>query len=112
MRINEITLKSFIIRVRVVTDSSSAVLRYRIEADGQTQARMIAERMFGRGNVLSVAAMSSVTTENTNLPLTADQLRLKSLSDQQKKYSDAAKQERARQKLAKAQKGMLKSATV
>jgi len=61
------------------------------------------------GNVLSVVAMSVVTSENSKLPLTADQLKLKSLSDQQKKYSDAAKQERARQKLAKAQKGMLKA---
>ena len=71
MLINEIILHPFIVRVRVVTDSSSAVLRYKIEADGQTQARMHAERMFGRGNVLSVATMSLITTENTKLPLTS-----------------------------------------
>ena len=88
------------------------MLRYKIEADGQTQARMLAERFFGRGNVLSVDAISSVTTENTNLPLTADQLRLKSLSDQKKKYGEAAKREQARQKLVKAQKSMLKAASI
>ena len=111
MRINEITLHPFIVRVRVTTGNGSTVVQYKIEADGQRQARVIAERTFGVGNVLSVVAMSVVTSENTKLPLTADQLKLKSLSDQQKKYSDASKQERARQKLAKAQKSVLKAAS-
>ena len=60
MQINEITLKSFIVRVRVVTDTSSAVLRYKIDADGQTQARMLAKHLFGQACVLCIAPEKAI----------------------------------------------------
>ena len=60
MQINEITLKSFIVRVRVVTDTSSAVLRYKIDADGQTQARMLAKHFFGQACVLCIAPEKAI----------------------------------------------------
>ena len=69
-----------------------------------------AEHLFGQGSVLSVATMNSLRTENTNLPLTADQLKIKCFSDHQKKYGEAAEREGVRQKFAKEQKGLLKAA--
>ena len=62
MRINEITLHPFIVRVRVTTGNGSTVVQYKIEADGQRQASIIAERTFGVGNVLSVVANTLIAT--------------------------------------------------
>lgn len=49
-----------------------------------------AEHLFGEGKVLSFATMNSLRTENTNLPLTADQPKINCFSDHQKNYGEAA----------------------
>jgi hypothetical protein len=58
-------------------------------------------------NVVSVSQIRNEFIESTET-LTADQLKVKSLQDQQKRFSELAKREKARQSLVKAQKNLLK----
>ena len=93
--------------IRVIDGSQSMTMNWTIEVDGLPQARLLASKLFGAKNVVSVSETRNEFIESTET-LTADQLKIKSLQDQQKKFNDLAKREKARQSLVKAQKNLLK----
>jgi len=88
--------------IRVIDGSQSMIVNLTLEVDGISQARFVASKLFGAKNVVSVSETRNEFIESTET-LTADQLKIKSLQDQQKKFNDLAKREKARQQLAKAQ---------
>ena len=90
------------VKVRVIDGSQSMTVNLTLEIDGISQARLVASKLFGSKNVVSVSEIRNEFIESTET-LTADQLKVKSLQDQQKRFSELAKRERARQQLAKAQ---------
>ena len=90
------------ITIRVIDGSQSMTVNLTLEVDGISQARFVASKLFGAKNVVSVSEIRNEFIESTET-LTADQLKIKSLQDQQKKFNDLAKREKARQQLAKAQ---------
>ena len=104
MLINEITnpLPLFHATVRAKTSSATMMLKTAIYAEGDAQARQLLTAIYGEGSVLSLALSESGGTQT----LTTDQLKLKSMADQKALISQNEKRERARQKLAKAQKTM------
>ena len=104
MKITEITnsLPLFHATVRAKTSSATMVLKTAIHAEGIAQARQLLTAIYGEGSVLSLALSESFGTQT----LTTDQLKLKSMSDAKALISQNEKRERARQKLAKAQKSM------
>ena len=88
--------------IRVIDGSQSMTVNLTLEVDGISQAKFVASKLFGAKNVVSVSEIRNKFIESTET-LTADQLKIKSLQDQQKKFNDLAKREKARQQLAKAQ---------
>ena len=90
------------VTIRVIDGSQSMTVNLTLEVDGISQARFVASKLFGAKNVVSVSEIRNEFIESTET-LTADQLKIKSLQDQQKKFNDLAKREKARQQLAKAQ---------
>ena len=90
------------VTIRVLDGSQSMTVNLTLEVDGISQARFVASKLFGAKNVVSVSEIRNEFIESTET-LTADQLKIKSLQDQQKKFNDLAKREKARQQLAKAQ---------
>lgn len=93
------------VTVRVIDGSQSMTVNLTLEIDGISQARLVASKLFGSKNVISVTEIRNEFIESTET-LTADQLKVRSLQNQQKKYSELAKREKARQSLVKAQKKM------
>lgn len=89
-------LKAFTALVRV--KHGGRVLRTLIYAESSAAARQLAAELYGRSAVLGVTQVVAELKK----PLTPDQLRVKSLNDQAKKYRSLAKQERARQALTRA----------
>ena len=77
-------------------------LKTAIYAEGPTQASQLLLALYGEGSVLSL----SLNEDGGAKPLTTDQLKLKSMADQKALIGQNEKRERARQKLAKAQKSM------
>ena len=83
-------------------------------ADAEAQATCVLTRQFGVRSVRSkavcvdVATEDALTTEGTQT-LSADQLRLKSLSDQKAFVAQREKSERSRQKVVKAQAALQKA---
>lgn len=88
--------------IRVIDGSQSMTMNWTIEVDGLPQARFLASKLFGAKNVVFVTDVRNEFIESTET-LSADQLKVKSLQDQQKRYGELAKREKARQQLAKAQ---------
>lgn len=95
-------LHKYKVTVRVIDGSQSMTVNLTLEIDGISQARLVASKLFGSKNVVSVSEIRNEFIESTET-LTADQLKIKSLQDQQKRFSELAKREKARQQLAKAQ---------
>lgn len=104
MRFNEFTSHQhkYKATIRVIDGSQSMTMNWTIEVDGLAQARLLASKLFGAKNVTSVTEVRNEFIESTET-LSADQLKVKSLQDQQKRYGELAKREKARQQLAKAQ---------
>ena len=96
------TQKKFKVTARVIDGSQSMTVNVTLEIDGILQARLVASKLFGSKNVISVSEIRNEFIEATET-LTSDQLKVKSLQDQQKKFAELAKREKARQQLAKAQ---------
>ena len=93
------------VTVRIIDGSLSMAVNLTLETNGISQARLVASKLFGSKNVISVSEIRDEFIESTET-LTADQLKVKSLQDQQKRFSELAKREKARQSLVKAQKKM------
>lgn len=93
------------VTIRVIDGSQSMTVNLTLEVDGVSQARLVASKLFGARNVLSVTQIRNEFIESAET-LNSEQLKLKSLEDQKKRYTDLAKQEKARQSLVKAQKKM------
>lgn len=102
MKINEITnpLPLFLATVRAKTASSTSNQKTAIYAEGPSQAQQLLRATYGEDSMISVSMSEGTQT------LTPDQLKLKSLADQKVMVGQRQKEERARQKLAKAQKTM------
>lgn len=102
MKIAEITnpLPFFFATVRAKTATATSNLRTAIYAEGPSQAQQLLRASYGDDSVVSVSMSEGTQT------LTPDQLKLKSLADQKVMIGQRQKEERARQKLAKAQKTM------
>jgi hypothetical protein len=90
------------VTIRVVDGSQSMTVNLTFEVDGISQARFVASKLFGAKNVVSVSEIRNEFIESTET-LNSDQLKVKSLEDQKKRYADLAKQEKARQSLVKSQ---------
>ena len=90
------------VTIRVIDGSQSMTVNLTLEVDGISQARFVASKLFGAKNVVSVSEIRNEFIESTET-LSADQLKVKSLQDQQKRFSELAKREKARQQLSKAQ---------
>ena len=104
MKIKEITtpLALFHATVRAKAANMTLTLKTAIYAEGPTQARHLLTSVYGEDSVLSL----SLNEDGGTKTLTTDQLKLKSMADQKALISQNEKRERARQKLAKAQKSM------
>ena len=104
MKINEITspLPLFYATVRAKTANSAWTLKTAIYAEGVAQARQLLTAIYGEGSVMSL----SLNEDGGTQTLTTDQLKLKSMADQKVLISQRQREERARQKLARAQKTM------
>lgn len=104
MRFNEFTSHQhkYKATIRVIDGSQSMTMNWTIDVDGLAQARLLASKLFGSKNVASVTEVRNEFIESTET-LSADQLKVKSLQDQQKRYGELAKREKARQSLVKAQ---------
>lgn len=93
------------VAIRVIDGLQSMTVNLTLEVDGISQARFLASKLFGAQNIVSVTHIRNEFIESTET-LSTDQLKVKSLQDQQKKYAELAKREKARQSLVKAQKKM------
>ena len=69
-------------------------------AEAQAWARLLAAQMYGESNIISV---TENIIEQKKAP-SAEQLRIKSLDDQAKRYRDLARQAKANERLKKAQR--------
>ena len=99
------------VTVRVIDGSQSMTVNLTLEIDGITQAKFVASKLFGARNVISVTEVRNEFIESTET-LAADQLKVKSLQDQQKRYGELAKREKARQQLVKAQSNFRKASAL
>lgn len=95
----------FKVAIRVIDGSQSMTVNLTFEVDGISQAKLVASKLFGARNVISVTQIRNEFIESMET-LNSDQLKLKSLEDQKKRYAELSKQEKARQSLVKAQKKM------
>ncbi len=97
-------IKFFIATVKVKGTSIKTL----IAADSSAHARLLAQCLYGSSNLVSLSESIDDLDEQASgtKTLTPDQLKIKSLSDKKAKISDQIKQERERQKLAKAQMSM------
>jgi hypothetical protein len=74
-------------------------------AEAQAWARSLAAQMFGDNNIVSVI---EDIDEQKKTP-SSEQLRIKSLDDQAKRYRDLARQAKAQDRLKNAQTNMIKT---
>jgi len=93
------------VTIRVIDGTQSMTVNLNLEVDGVSQAKLVASKLFGARNVVSVTQIRNEFIESTET-LNSEQLKIKSLEDQKKRYADLAKQEKARQSLVKAKKKM------
>ena len=103
-KINEVVtqLSLYTATVRAKTDGSIWTLKTGIHAEGVAQAKYLLTAIYGEDSVLSLTLNEDWGTKT----LTTDQLKLKSMADQKTLITQNEKRERARQKLAKAQKAV------
>jgi len=100
-------LPLFVATVRAKTASSAWVLKTAIHAEGIAQARQLLTAIYGEGSVMSLTlSESNLKPQRGTQTLTTDQLKLKSFADQKLAVAQNEKRERARQKVAAAQKTM------
>jgi len=118
MLIHEVTssLQLFSATVRVSTSAGgTSSFKTAVHAESAQHARQLLTHLYGVNSVTGLVLVrgkfgeAMTTTTAASGPLTADQLRLKALSDQKAQIGQREKQERARQKLVKAQQQMAKS---
>jgi len=108
MRFNEISndLNTYIITVRVMCGNSPMTVKTTVEAASQTQARALLCHLYGASNVISV---TETLEEQGPKVLSADELRVKAMSDQAKRLQQQAKQIRAQNKLKNAQAAIVRA---
>ena len=118
MLIHEVTssLQLFSATVRVATSAGgTSSVKTAVHAESAQHARQLLTHVYGVNSVTGLVLVrgklgeAMTTTTVASGPLTADQLRLKALSDQKAQIGQREKQERARQKLVKAQQQMAQS---
>jgi hypothetical protein len=106
MKINEITntLKTFVATLKV----NGTSIKTSVTAESSTHARLLLQRLYGTGNVSSLSESSSELEEAGagTMVMSAGELQVKSLADQEVKIKQQKKQLQARQALAKAQAKM------
>lgn len=90
------TLKPYMVLVRVGKSTPKQTLIY---ANSYASARQMAAQLFGSGNMRQVTQLVGETIK----PPTPQQQKIKSYTDQAKRYRALAQQERANQALKKAQ---------
>jgi hypothetical protein len=106
MKINEITntLKTFVATIKV----NGTSIKTSVTAESSSHARLLLQRLYGSGNVLSLSESSSELEEagaGTKV-MNAGNLQVKALADKAKQLTQQKKQLQARQSMAKAQKKM------
>jgi len=108
MRFNEISnnLHSYIATLRVMCGSGSMTVMTTVEAESQTHARALLCHLYGASNVISV--VETLREEGAKV-LSADELRVKSMSDQAKRLKQQAKQLKAQNGVKKAQTQLSKA---
>jgi hypothetical protein len=107
MRLYEITspIKTFIARVKLKNGSTVTATE---RTESLSYARQIFQHKYGDNNVFNVSELHERVNEieEGTQTLTAQQLQVKSLADQEKKIKQQKKQLQARQTMAKAQEKM------
>ena len=111
------SLKLYAATVRVPTSASAnaskTTIQTAIHAESAQHARQLLDHLYGANSVSSLILVTKFQTEATAGaavgPLSADQLKLKALTDQKRQLAQREKQERARQQLVKAQAQVVKS---
>jgi hypothetical protein len=107
MKLFEITspIKTYIARVKL---KNGATVTATERTESLSYARQIFQHKYGDRNVFNVAELSERVNEidEGTQTLTAQQLQVKSLADQEKKIKQQKKQLQARQAMAKAQEKM------
>ena len=97
-------------------NASTTTIKTAIHAESAQHARQLLDHLYGRNSVSSLILVTKFQTEATAGaavgPLSADQLKLKALTDQKRQLAQREKHERARQQLVKAQAQVLKSRQV
>ena len=108
MRFNEISndLNTYIVTVRVMCGNSPLTVKTTIDAASQTQARALLCHLYGASNVISV---TETLKEQGPKVLSADELRVKAMSDQAKRLQQQAKQIKAQNAVKKAQTNLTKA---
>ena len=118
MLIHEVTssLQLFSATVRVATSAGGGTSSFKtaVHAESAQHARQLLTHLYGVNSVTGLVLVrgkfgEAMTTTTAAGPQTADQLRLKALTDQKAQIGQREKQERARQKLVKAQQQMAQS---
>ena len=108
MRFNEISndLRNYICIVRVMCGNGQTTVKTTIDAASQTQARALLCHLYGASNVISV---TETLEEHGPKVLSADDLRVKAMSDQAKRLQQQAKQIKAQNAVKKAQTNLTKA---
>jgi hypothetical protein len=102
MRFNEFkpSLQTYMASVRVICGSSSMAAKTMIAAESEVSARAMLYHLYGKANVLIVAQKLS---EEGLKVLSAEEQRVKAMSDQAKRLAQQAKQLKAQDAVRKAQ---------
>lgn len=108
MRFNEISndLRNYICIVRVMCGNGQTTVKTTIDAASQTQARALLCHLYGASNVISV---TETLEEQGSKVLSADEVRVKAMSDQAKRLQQQAKQIKAQNAVKKAQTNLTKA---
>lgn len=108
MRFNEFNhgLQTFMASVRVKCGTSSVMARTTIDAESQSQAKALLCHLYGANNALSI---TQAISEEGNKVTSAEELRVKAMSDQAKRLNQQAKQLKARNAVQKAQSQLNKA---
>ena len=114
--ISPLNLYAATVRVPSSASASTTTIKTAVHAESAQHARQLLDHLYGRNSVSSLILVTKFQTEATAGaalgPLSADQLKLKALTDQKRQLVQREKQERARQQLVKAQAQVVKSRQV
>ena len=94
-------LQRFVAQIRVTNGSSTITARTAIEAESVTHARALLTRQYGPNSVVFVS--QTISEEEGAKVLSADEQRVKAMSDQAKRLALQAKQMKAQNAVKKAQ---------